>query len=154
VPNTEGGQAASFSPDGRWIIFDKPDERTPSRSHVYAIRVDGRGRRRLTNGSGEGEASWSPDGTRIIYACATHPEDNGNVDPGGIPHAVCEISEKHPIPRTLFADPTRAVTDPTWNADGSKILVTLGGQIALLSPAGGKPVVITHPPGTAWAPDW
>jgi len=156
VPNTEGGQDASFSPDGRWIIFDKPDQQTGVWSHVYAIRVDGTGRRRLTNWSGEG-ASWSPDGTRIIYACATHPEaDSQLADPGDdvAPHAVCVISNRHPMPRTLYVNPKQAVTDPTWNADGSKILITIREQIALLSPSGGTPVMITHPPGSASAPDW
>lgn len=155
VPNTDGAQDASFSPDGRWIVFDKPGGRGPAWSHIYAIRLDGTGRRRLTNWGGEGEPSWSPDGTRVIYACAIHPEPAMQpVDPGGIPHAVCEISNDHPAPRTLFVDRADAVTDPTWNADGSKILVTIAGQIALLPPAGGKAAVITHSPGSGSAPDW
>jgi WD40 repeat protein len=126
VPNTEGGQNASFSPDGRWLIFDRAQGSLVIRSHGYAIRLDGTGRRRLTNSNGEGEPSWSPDGTRVIYACAIHPDESHRpVDPGGIPHAICEISNSHPISRTLYLDPSQAVTDPTWNADGSKILVTL-----------------------------
>jgi Tol biopolymer transport system component len=66
-----GGANGSWSPDGAWIVFGPNDHATyagrlflvhPDGSDLHMIAVD-------TNGSGyyAKEASWSPDGTRILF---------------------------------------------------------------------------------------
>lgn len=56
---------ASFSPDGRWIVFESDSE---SFSDIYRMNRDGSGLRRLTrNKEGNFEPALSPDGTQIAF---------------------------------------------------------------------------------------
>ena len=146
VPNTEWGWGASFSPDGGHIVFGDNGYQGPGRTTspvkqgIYVIKPDGSGRRQLTFGGGVGSPSWSPDGTRIIYSCL--------IDANGQAHAICELSGNPTRQRVLYRNPHQTFVDPTWNADGSEILVTLNRSglgadgIALMSPSGGRPVMI------------
>lgn len=136
VPNTDGATAYGFTPDGQYIVFEQG-----SRPHIYVIRPDGTGEEQITDGGGEIDASWSPDGTSLIYDC---------FDAAGRPyHQLCEISQNDPTPRVLFSDETADIHDPTWNADGTEIMLTIGTypdiNIAMLSPAGGSPTVLGTP---------
>ena len=115
-------------------------------------KLDGTGLQQIIPGPGEENPSWSPDGNSIIYTC--------DLDSSGYPHGICEITRDDPTPQTLYTDPTRILSNPTWNATGTQILVTIqqteggAGQIALMSPSGGTPVEITSPPSNDWFPDW
>jgi Tol biopolymer transport system component len=66
----------SWSPDGKWIAFDRCLDLTPNappvegghpqRSDVWLVRSSGRDLRRLVmNGS---QPSWSPDGDWIVFS--------------------------------------------------------------------------------------
>ena len=59
VPHTAGalGAGASFSPDGRYIVFAKVANWKP---HIYLIRPNGTGLRQLNTGQEADEPSWSP----------------------------------------------------------------------------------------------
>ena len=71
----------AWSPDGRWLAFSSDrdtqfeDHKFPApgwehiqRSSVYAIRADGSGLRRLSNGDEfAGSPQWSPDGQQVIF---------------------------------------------------------------------------------------
>ena len=157
VPNTGGGGEASFSPDGGYIVFDgnggyAVTHSDPAKSGLYVIKPDGTGLRELTFGGGVEDPSWSPDGTRIIYGCL-----------GG--HGICQLSGNPARQRILYRNTNQTLLDPSWNANGTKILVTVAPfpsqgseEIALLSPSGGRPVVIaTLSPlygDTSWNADW
>jgi len=56
---------ASWSPDGRWILFD-------ARGNLYVVRPDGSDLRQIVLHSGSRhwafEPAWSPDGTRIVFS--------------------------------------------------------------------------------------
>jgi len=164
VPNTSGAAEASFSPDGSYIVFAGgvgggcghvmalPD---PAVSGIYVIKRDGTGLRELTFGGGVQDPSWSPDGSRIIYGCL--------VDEDGQAHAICELSGAPARQRILYQSRNRTFIDPTWNANGTRIVVTLAPsqgaeEIALLSPSGGRPdVIATLFPVYAnndWNADW
>jgi len=155
VPHTGGARDASFSPDGRYVLFDHSTA-GPDQSHLYLIRPNGTGLREI-NPRYTGEApAWSPDGTRIIYSCRFYSNPTGgHVLPGPSPHAICEISRTHPRPRTLYLVPSgESISGETWSADGKTILITdAQNQIALLGPSGGTPVEITHT-GDNSEPDW
>jgi len=56
---------ASFSPHGRWIVFESDSE---SFSDIYRMNRDGSGLRRLTqNKEGNFEPALSPDGAQIAF---------------------------------------------------------------------------------------
>ena len=64
----------SWSPDGRLAyVVDKMSAadcrplETVSRYFLFTIRADGTDRRLLANGVGVGDATWSPDGSRLAY---------------------------------------------------------------------------------------
>jgi TolB protein len=56
--------AASWSPDGRWILFD-------ARGNLYVVHPDGTGLKQIVLHPGSRhwafEPAWSPDGTRVVF---------------------------------------------------------------------------------------
>jgi Tol biopolymer transport system component len=67
VPGGSGDRA--FSPDGRWIVWATHQRYGGAlHSHVYLMRSDGSGLRRMTSGSGlDVGPRFSPDGRRILW---------------------------------------------------------------------------------------
>jgi Tol biopolymer transport system component len=63
--------AADWSPNGRWVAYQRLSEET--RGYIFRIRRDGTHRQNLSKMSCTGACSaehlpaWSPDGTRIAY---------------------------------------------------------------------------------------
>jgi TolB protein len=57
---------ADASPDGRWLVFDRQDDRNGKR--IVRLDLRSRDERELRRfGRDGGGAHWSPDGTRIVY---------------------------------------------------------------------------------------
>ncbi len=60
-----------LSPDGKQIAFVGAAERSPGR--IYVVSFDGGPLKQVTNGEcgkpGDGESSWSPDGTSLAFGC-------------------------------------------------------------------------------------
>ena len=56
-----------WSPDGRWIVYRRDEESSPS--SLWVVRADGGMRRRVArvSGSSFGSAEWSPDSRRLVY---------------------------------------------------------------------------------------
>lgn len=54
------------------LLFERP---TRNGVDLFTVAPDGSGLARLTNRRGvEGDASWSPDGSKLAFACARNPE--------------------------------------------------------------------------------
>lgn len=68
LPHPDLDYNASFSRDGRWIMFTS--ERHGS-ADIYRARPDGTGLKRLTTSPGnDAHAAWSPDGKWITFSSA------------------------------------------------------------------------------------
>lgn len=153
VPIDVFGAGASFAPDGRRLVFGSPaeGEAVPHPpTGIYVVRPDGKDLRRVVVGR-VGDPSWSPDGHGVIYLCL--------VDESGV-HAICDRSRKPGRQRVLYADRYQSLLSLSWNANGSKILVTLErgengtGRIALMSPSGGRLVKTGVRVAAGTYPDW
>jgi Tol biopolymer transport system component len=57
--------APDFSPDGRWIVFDRSTD--SSEPDIHVMRADGTERRRLTHSGHSGSPVFSPNGQRIAF---------------------------------------------------------------------------------------
>jgi dipeptidyl aminopeptidase/acylaminoacyl peptidase len=73
--------APACSPDGKRIAFARTTDGDRT-FHIYVVRADGRGVRRITRGRFDESPAWSPDGRWIAYASMdglrlVHPDGNG-----------------------------------------------------------------------------
>ncbi len=69
---------ASFSPDGKWIVYSS-DEGKLDYANLFIIPSGGGEPVRLTTHSGyDGAPSWSPDGRRIAFESAPGDPEEGN----------------------------------------------------------------------------
>jgi len=160
TPSALGAGNASYSPDGRWIVVDTDTGAMPThgvaawrrKQGLYVIRSDGGEIAQITFGGGVEDPSWSPDGKRIVYGCL--------LDKYGQAHAICELSGRRSRQRILYQNKNEEFLRPTWNANGTKILVTIEqpdfgpAQIALMFPSGGEPIEIGVPLLPDTYPDW
>jgi TolB protein len=94
----------AWSPDGRRIAFVS---RRDGRSHLYVMRLDGSGVRRLTDSAADDASpTWAPDGRRIAFAR------------GGDLFAI--PSRGGPARRIGRALPGEAL-DPAWSPNGKLV---------------------------------
>jgi Tol biopolymer transport system component len=109
-PGVDGEDDAAFSPDGRWIAFQRVVNPDAHLAGLFIIRPDGTGLRRLTaDTSGAGYARWSPDGQRILFSSGTSALWIVDVASG----KSRQISD--PTDPGLF-------TDANWSPDGRQIV--------------------------------
>src|SRR5262249_32735463 len=79
-----GGQNGDpqLSADGRQLMYDlaEADWKANKRvSHVWRIDVDGTNLVRMTAGSGEQGARWSPDGRSVAFTAKRGSDEEGQV---------------------------------------------------------------------------
>jgi TolB protein len=143
-----------WSPDGTKIVFtshpNTDDPTFSNQAEIYVINPDGTGLRRLTfNNEEERGPAWSPDGTRIAYACRIGGE-----------HATFEICVMNADGSNIQRLTSNTVPDltPTWSPDGTQLIFHRqvpgqGFQLftinASLNPDGTRPsaIQLTTPPG-------
>ncbi|HKA58670.1 MAG TPA: hypothetical protein VKD28_08650 [Gemmatimonadales bacterium] len=75
-----GYYQASFSPDGRWILFQGRSDTRETRDHVYLMPGDGSGSWRLLSDSGYGAQGprWSKDGKSVTFSQVAWPKRSWN----------------------------------------------------------------------------
>jgi len=94
----------AWSPDGNRIAFVS---RRDGHAHIYVMRVDGTGLRRLTNAAPDDSSpTWSPDGRRIAFSRV------------GDLYAVSSSGGR---PRRIGQGVGGEALDPAWSPDGKLI---------------------------------
>jgi TolB protein len=141
---------ASFPGNNGKLVFERP---TKDGGNMYSVAPDGSDLTRLTNRKGiEGDSSWSPDGSKIAFACAKNPERG--------PYEICLINADG----SGFTRLTRHRTfsfGAAWSPDGTKIVYSTskGGERLRLyvmnADGSGKQRLTRNRKGTDYAdPQW
>jgi TolB protein len=132
----------AWSPDGTEIAFASRREGT---AHIYVMKADGTGARRLTSGKlADDHPAWSPDGRQILFARegALFAAPAG----GGAVHRV-------------GSQPGNAA-DPAWSPDGRQIAYdyrmpgTPVREIYIMRADGTHPRALTRLGNVSAAPAW
>lgn len=133
----------AWSPDGSRIVFTS---RRDGRSHVYMMRADGSGTRRLTSGKHTDSApAWSHDGSKIAFA---RDRDLYVMTPTG--------GDVRRVTHSLGGEEA----DPAWSPDGNwlayvrRLPAYSTSEIWRVHPDGNGSRRVTLLNHTSAGPDW
>jgi Tol biopolymer transport system component len=101
----------NWSPDGRWIVFQRFDG---GGSDIYLARANGSDLHAITTDGDNYHPSWSPDGTRIAFG-------HGSLREGEI-----EVMDADGFNRVQLTQNRELDARPTWSPDGSTLCVYRG----------------------------
>ena len=115
-------------------------------SGLFVMGADGSNVTRIQAGYGLGNPSWSPDGSRIAFECAT---PGGNAD-------ICVVNADGTGLAQVTSDPDLE-SQPAWKPDGTRILFRASGStfsgLKLVNPDGtGMTPLLSY--GNAVEPTW
>jgi Tol biopolymer transport system component len=140
---------ADYSPDGTQILFGREDPRRKQGSEAFFVaNANGTGATRITPWLSGGAASWSPDGSSIVFA-----------QDGQLRTVAPDGSGLKSIPID-FGDGFAEAYQPGWSPDGARIVFSLflerSGQVDLFTVAadGTDLVQLTDSPEPDEFADW
>ena len=150
-PRTAADRSPQWSPKGNWILFETGRR---GNGDIAAASRDGLTTNLLTSSpSDEGNAAWSPDGTKIAYIDRSPEHFSGELLVADFDEATGRIRG---TPRVLFRSPDDrgggwSIRKPAWSRDGRFLAVVLQtsgwDKIYLISADGGAPRPLTDGPG-------
>jgi dipeptidyl aminopeptidase/acylaminoacyl peptidase len=146
-PRNAADRQPSWSPDGRWILFESGRR---GNTDLFVVSADGRVERTLTVGpADEGSAAWSPDGRRLAYIERSPAHFSGRL-------LVLDVDAATLEPKGAAREIHAAKDDrgggwsigrPAWSPDGAQLAVVLQDSgwdhVYLVPAAGGAPRTIT-----------
>jgi TolB protein len=140
LPNTDGGEYPSWSPDGKRIAFNS---NLVTQHAMSIVDVDGSHVVDLSS-VGEGwQVDWSPDGSSILFAShRDHPDNNTDIyvmRPDG--SGVKRLTDM------------RAYT-PAWSTDGKYIVFSAPGLFVMRADGSGITSLPVGGVGETALPDW
>jgi TolB protein len=116
-----------------------PDVLSSSDTEIYVVSPDGSGLKRLTNNfEGDGDSSWSPDGSKLADVTLE----------GGL--FVLHLDGSRPV---RLADGVNA-GPPGWSPNGAKLAFSRGGKLWIVRSDGGNLVHVSVKGVEAFAPVW
>ncbi len=146
-PRQATDRSPQYSPKGKWILFETGRR---GNADIMAVSEDGVTTSYLTMTSGDdGNAAWSPDGTKVAYVERTREHFSGVIKVLGFdPNS----GRAAGAPQELYTAPTDrgggwAVGRPVWSPDGKSLAVVLQesgwDHIYLIPVTGGAPRAVT-----------
>jgi TolB protein len=139
VPNTDGGEYPSWSPDGKRIAFNS----NLTGDHVmYIVDVDGSDLVDLSN-VGEGwQVAWSPDGGSILFTSHRDHPDN-----------YTDVYVMRPDGWDVRRLTDQLAYTPAWSPDGEHIVFSAPG-LFVMDPDGTGVTPLPTDVGETSLPDW
>ena len=146
-PRTSADREPTWSPDGRWVLFESGRR---GNGDLSIVSADGGVQLALTSSEAdEGNAAWSPDGRHVAYVARSPEYFSGRLLVLDV-----DVSTGRAVgsPRVLHEAPADrgggwSIGRPAWSPDGSQVAVVLQesgwDHIYLVPAAGGTPRAIT-----------
>jgi Tol biopolymer transport system component len=136
---------SAFSPDSSKIVFQAPGSGPSAPDEIYTINVDGTGLLNVTNsGSGDYDARFNTDGTKIIYSTDSDPSSGTNYD--------IYIMNANGTGKTRLTEAEDFDSAGIFTPDGSKIIFVSyrngRGQIYSMNPDGTNQTRLTNNSGS------
>jgi len=135
----------TWSIDGEWILYDSQNA---GRQQLYQIRADGRAIERVrVSDLREAVASWSPDGTRLLFS-AQREEDAWQIYT-----AAADGSHLNRLTHTMARN-----VRPAWSPDGQQVAFISwrdgNGELYVMNADSSAQIRLTYGMGRVNSPSW
>jgi Tol biopolymer transport system component len=111
IPGMMSANAPAFSSDGQRIVFTGS---FPNAIELFVVSIDGTGLKQISDGVYSHHASYSPDGTQIVFKCEGSKT---------VPSQIC-LMNADGAEKRLLTDTDLTFWEPKFTPDGQHIVVS------------------------------
>jgi TolB protein len=151
-----GGKCPTdVSPDGKSVLYNAGTVGLHyAAPEVWIAGIDGRDARRLTSEfTYTSNGVWSPDGTRIAFACRHEALIAVQGSDPGDPVALC-LEDRRRATITAHTVVDSGIFGPSWSPDGNWLLFQSNVTLYLSRPDGSDTRRLTECACQEWSADW